>query len=109
MAKKNVADSAKRERRSNKEVAVECLQDGLNKVFKHYSAEDYLTVIVDALKDTTANISKKTYADMGVQELLKEKNALLAEVSAIDKRIELLASSTPANTTVSAPAIEEKK
>lgn len=109
MAKKNVADSSKRERRGNKEIAVVSLQDALNKVFKYYSAEDYLTVIVNALKDTSANISKKTYADMGVQELLKEKNALLAEVSAIDKRIELLASSTPANTTVSTPAIEEKK
>lgn len=102
------ADSQKRERRTNKEVAAECLQDGLNKVFKYYSAEEYLTVIVDSLKVSTANISKKSYADMGVQELLKEKNALLAEVSAIDKRIELLASSAPAPISVvdivSAPA-----
>lgn len=117
MGKKNVADSSKRERRTNKEVAVECLQDGLNKVFKSFNTEDYLTVIVDAIKDSSANISKKTYADMGMQELIREKKNLQEEINVIDKRIELLASSAPApapaNTTISAPApatdIEEKK
>lgn len=116
MAKKNVADSAKRERRSNKEVAVECLQDGLNKVFKHYSAEDYLTVIVDSLKVSTTNISKKTYTEMSMQELLDAKEALQKEITAIDKQMALVASrvTAPANTTISAPAPavikeEEKK
>lgn len=107
MGKKNVADSTKRERRTNKEVAVECLQDGLNKVFKHYSAEDYLTVIVNALKDTSANISKKSYADMGMQELLDAKEALQKEITAIDKQMALFAS----RVTAPAPATdkEEKK
>lgn len=107
MAKKNVADSVKRERRSNKEVAVECLQDGLNKVFKHYSAEDYLTVIVDSLKVSTTNISKKTYTEMSMQELLDAKEALQKEITAIDKQIVLVAS----RVTAPAPATdkEEKK
>lgn len=105
MAKKNVADSLKRERRSNKDVAVDNLTDALNKVFKAYNAEDYLTVIVNALKDTSANISKKTYADMGMQELIREKKNLQEEINVIDKRIELLASSAPATDT----NIEEKK
>lgn len=106
MAKKNETDGQKRERRGNKEIAVVSLQDALNKVFKYYSAEDYLTVIVNALKDTSANISKKTYADMGMQELIREKKTLQEEINVIDKRIELLASSAPTTDTdtISAPA-----
>lgn len=111
MAKKNETDGLKRERRGNKEIAVECLQDGLNKVFKSFNTEEYLTVIANALKDTSTKISKKTYAEMGMQELISTKKALLSEVNAIDKRIELLVSSapTPGIDTVSAPAKEEKK
>lgn len=113
MAEKNETNGSKKERRGQKEVAVECLQDALNKVFKAYNTEDYITVIADSLKVSTANISKKTIKEMNMQELISTKKALLAEVSTIDKRIELLASSAPANTTISAPVpatdIEEKK
>lgn len=92
MGKKNVADSQKRERRSNKDVAVDYLQDALNKVFKAYNAEDYLNVIVNALKDTSANITKKTYTEMSLEELFREKKNLQEEVNAIDKQIALVAS-----------------
>lgn len=92
MGKKNVADSLKRERRSNKDVAVDNLTDALNKVFKAYNAEDYLNVIVNALKDTSANITKKTYTEMSLEELFREKKNLQEEVNAIDKQIALVAS-----------------
>lgn len=109
MGKKNVADSSKRERRSNKDVAVDSLQDALNKVFKSYNAEDYLTVIVDALKDTSANISKKTYAEMSLEELFKEKKNLQEEVNAIDKQIAIAASRVTDKAVVTAKVEKKAK
>lgn len=111
MGKKNVADSSKRERRSNKDVAVDSLQDALNKVFKAYNAEDYLTVIVDALKDSSANITKKTYTEMSLEELFREKKNLQEEVNAIDKQIAFVASrvTTKAVVTVKTEKKEEVK
>lgn len=109
MAEKNETNSSKKERRGQKEVAVECLQDALNKVFKSFNTEDYLTVIADSLKVSTANISKKTIKEMNMQELISAKKALLSEVSAIDKQIELLASGAPASASAKDAAKAEKK
>lgn len=107
MGKKNVADSLKRERRSQKDVAVDNLTDALSKVFKSYNAEDYLTVIVNALKDSSANITKKTYTEMSLEELFREKKNLQEEVNAIDKQIALVASRVTDKAVVTAKA--EKK
>lgn len=111
MGKKNVADSLKRERRSNKDVAVDNLTDALSKVFKSYNAEDYLTVIVDAIKYSSANMTKKTYTEMSLEELFREKKNLQEEVNAIDKQIALVASrvSDKAVVTVKTEKKEEVK
>lgn len=107
MAKKNVADSVKRERRGNKEIAVVSLQDALSKVFKAFNTEDYLTVITDAIKDSSANMIKKTIEQMDMQELINTKQALQEQITAIDKQIVLVASRVTAP--ASATDKEEKK